>query len=1009
VTLNLTFLGKMTVEINGETVTGFATSKAQAILAYLIVTGRPHSRDALATMFWGEMSDVDAKTNLRQAIANLKKLFDHYLLIERESVAFDTRSDFYLDTLTFERLETDIVDTNARISNLQSLVALYKGEFLEGLYVKDAPEFEEWVVVQRERFKTATLDALRELARFLARRSEADRKEAINLLRRSLALDSWREETHRQLMLLLARDDQQSAALAQYNKCREILIRELGVEPSAETTSLYERIKSQRGGSRHHLPSMTTPFVGRSEMLSQLAEQLLDSKHRLITIVGPGGAGKTRLALEAAMLVKDEFLNGAHFISMLTVNTIELLPHAIASTLGISWSGSHPKSELFAYLSDKESLLVLDNFDHLVESSRLVSELLSDAPKTRVLVTSRERLNLIDETTHLLGGLSYPMNHTDEQTSFESVQMFIQFAKRADDSFQITPQNKSNIARICRLLQGLPLGIALAAPWTRIMTAEKIEDELTRGIALLQTTMRDVEPRHRNIRAVFDQSWRGLSDDEKRKLAILSVFKNGFTDVAARSVAGASIFDMTQLVDKSWIQRWNDTRFGFHELARQYVSEQLINRDEACRHHAEFFADWLHTIAPLRQTKRQKELKRQLTDDIDNILLMWQSAIRLRDTSLFDRALPCFFWLFELIGHQQEAIKLFDDAIGALIPHAEHDDTRGRLLLRKGVMARRIGMFEMAEQCLIEAEMLLQKASDAQNLAFATCQLAVFPVMRGDYSNALNHITESLRLYRSINDLKGVSDALIFWGITEERLGNFERGIAIYQEAADILAELDDELDLAVVLGNLGDAFHFRNLYEQAINYYQNAVEILRRYDNVRDLAVILNNLAESLCELARFDEAYLAVQESVELFRSIGSHDGLMQALNGMSKVCFGRKDFTRAISNYKDALTIATQMKADSEVLTIMVFGAQLLHNIGFEKESTKTMKSILKHPATPAFVNKQIYENLTVIDSNFDSWEAAQTESWTLPEIVKEMNNIFATFLSQSQPSKAIYMGG
>jgi tetratricopeptide (TPR) repeat protein len=324
-------------------------------------------------------------------------------------------------------------------------------------------------------------------------------------------------------------------------------------------------------------------------------------------------------------------------------------------------------------------------------------------------------------------------------------------------------------------------------------------------------------------------------------------------------------------------------------------------------------------------------------------------------------------------------------------------------------MARRIGMFEMAEQCLIEAEMLLQKTSDAQNLAFATCQLAVFPVMRGDYSNALNYITESLRLYRSINDLKGVSDALIFLGITEERLGNFERGIAIYQEAADILAELDDELDLAVVLGNLGDAFHFRNLYEQAINYYQNAVEILRRYDDVRDLAVFLNNLAESLCELTRFDEAYLAVQESVELFRSIGSRDGLMQALNSMSKVCFGRKDFIRAISNYKDALTIATQMKAESEVLIIMVFGAQLLHSIGFEKESTKSMKFILKHPATPAFVKKQIYENLTVIDSNFDSWQEDQTELWTLPEIVKEMNNNFATFLSQSQPSKAIYTGG
>ncbi|HUM71931.1 MAG TPA: BTAD domain-containing putative transcriptional regulator, partial [Chloroflexota bacterium] len=239
--LDIKLLGGLQIGLQGQPVTGFVSSKAPALLAYLVVTGRPHQRDTLAALFWGEMSDADAKNNLRQTLSNLRKLLEPYLLITREAVQFDTAVPHTLDVSQFEtHLQNGRAQTNHRYHHLAQAAALYQGDFLAGFYVRDAPDFEEWALAQRVRYRELALHVLHSLAEHHLQRGEYGR--AIDAATRLLALEPWREEAHRQLMLAQLRSGQRSAALAQYETCRRLLAAELGVEPSAETITLYERI-----------------------------------------------------------------------------------------------------------------------------------------------------------------------------------------------------------------------------------------------------------------------------------------------------------------------------------------------------------------------------------------------------------------------------------------------------------------------------------------------------------------------------------------------------------------------------------------------------------------------------------------------------------------------------------------------------------------------------------------------------------------------------------------------
>ncbi|MCZ7570278.1 MAG: NB-ARC domain-containing protein [Ardenticatenaceae bacterium] len=398
---HLRLFGAVQVEREGKPVRGFKSRKALAVLSYLALQARPVSRSHLADLFWGEKTEARGRANLSWVLHRLATLLPGCLQVDRHSVQFRPGPRFWLDTVAF----VDLV-AQGEPAALAAAAELYRGEFLAGLELEGCPEFETWLVVQRESWHQRATRVLQELIAYHTGRGEY--RAGLRWAMRLLALDPWREEAHRQVMWLLARTGQRGAALAQYESCRRVLAEEFGAEPSQETQALYERILVAPV-RRHNLPLQPTSFVGREAELEALARRLADPGCRLVTIVGPGGIGKTRLAIQAAAQHFDAFLHGVTFVPLTPVSSPEHVIPAVAAALGCSFYGrEEPKVQLLKYLGAKELLLVLDNFEHLREGTDLIVDLLEGAPEVKLLVTSRERLNLRAEWLFAIEGLAYP-------------------------------------------------------------------------------------------------------------------------------------------------------------------------------------------------------------------------------------------------------------------------------------------------------------------------------------------------------------------------------------------------------------------------------------------------------------------------------------------------------------------------------------------------------------------------------------------------------------------------
>ncbi len=438
-------------------------------------------------------------------------------------------------------------------------LSLYRGEFLHGVYPADSLPFSEWALLRREHLHNLALQGLQRLALHHQRGGELDL--ALGYARRQLELEPWREEAHAQVMTILALRGDHSAALHAYERCRQVLMEELGVEPSEETRRLYERILATRKQRRHNLPQPATPFLGRKAELNQISDYLADPDCRLLTLLGPGGIGKSRLAIRAAQAQVYAFLQGVYLVQLAGVHSPAQIVHAIAGVLEFEFQPlGDPKAQLLNYLRDKELLLVLDNFEHLLNpvdlsSVTVLEELLETAPGLRLMVTSRQRLNLSREWVFVLHGLSYPAHIADQNLEHsEAVQLFMQSARRTTPGFQLGDDEKPFIARICQLLEGVPLAIELAAAWTRVMSPNQIVLEIERNLDFLASAYPDLPERQRSLRATFEHSYHLLSPEEQQVLCRLSIFPTSFDRAAARQIADAPLHILTSLVDRSLLE-----------------------------------------------------------------------------------------------------------------------------------------------------------------------------------------------------------------------------------------------------------------------------------------------------------------------------------------------------------------------------------------------------------------------------------------------------------------------
>jgi DNA-binding SARP family transcriptional activator/predicted ATPase len=712
--LRVRVLGATELTVDGRPVAGLASAKATALLVHLAVTGTAQSRSALAGLLWSDLPEETARANLRLALTKLRRALPEQLLVTRQSVALDPALPVWVDVVEVARL----VAARAEGEELWAGARLCRGELLAGFEVQGGELFDEWVLGRRA---AARADQLALLERAVEdARERRDTAAGVEVARRMLELEPLHEEAHRALMWFLATGGQRGAALAQFETCRYLLREELGQEPSAAAVALRDQI-AQAGGFADlgppppegvqavggvwtagspepgdRLPSRSgapapggwgsgapgarapgagaveaprplTSLIGREQDLARLHALLDDPACRLVTLVGPGGIGKTRLALEAGATRRGRYRDGVVTVSFVGTSparpeeAADLVVTNLAAALGVSLAVPRDPRELLAdHLAGQELLLILDNLEQLRDAASVLAELLALAPGVQVLGTSRRRLGLGAEWLVEVPGLPHPPAGAEaDATGYAAVQLFEERARLLRPGFRPS-SDLAGVARVCRLVAGAPLAIELAARWVRSASPTAIADRLAAGGELLETTAPDVEPRHRSIRSVIDWSWELLGDAERQAMARLSVLRGGFDLDAAAAVAGAGLPLLAGLVDHSLVEVDEDGRYGMHELLRQHAAQRLAADPAAELEVRRRHATWFSGLLP--DTDRPEEGV-DLDADVENLRAATDWLVTDADPAELDRHLERLWQLYRRKGWFREAQAVFGAAL----------------------------------------------------------------------------------------------------------------------------------------------------------------------------------------------------------------------------------------------------------------------------------------------------------------------------------------------------------
>lgn len=948
--LRILLLGPPRLEYDGASV-AIDRQKALALLAYLAVTAERHSRETLATLFWPDYEPASAYAYLRRTLWTLNQTpAARWLAADRETIALVRDADLWLDVAAYTTaLACSVAHPHASaalcpdcLAALRDAVELYRGDFLAGFTVGDSAAFDEWQFFQAEQFRRQQANTLERLTHWYD--DQQDFTAAIGYARRWLALDQTHEAAHCALMVLYARNGQRAAALRQYDECLRAL-KAAGVQPAAQTVALYQRLRageiSAAVGEQERrdyvppattppllpeapfpsptagassLPTAPTPFVGRQQELAAIHQRLADPGCRLLTLVGPGGMGKTRLALQAATEQNGTFPNGIFFVPLAAVSTPELLVPALAETLGFPFfarQAEPPRAQLLNYLREKRLLLVLDNFEHLQAGADLVAEILATAPEVKVLVTSRERLNLHSEWIFEVGGMHYPTDTLTaaEAETYSAVRLFIQSAQRVAGHFSCTEEDWLAIARICRLVDGIPLGIELAASWVKLMSCREIADEIATNLDFLTTRWRDLPARHRSLRAVFEHSWRLLTAEEQQLFAKLALFRGGFTREAAQQVAAASLSTLAALVDKSLVRRTWTGRYELHEVLRQYAAEQLSTQPDLHRspqeRHARYYLHLVQALADSLRGRDQRVALDNLSCELDNIRQAWEWATQERACQLLDQAALGLYLFYTIRSRFGEGQALFMSAIDRLDETVdEQRQSLGRLLPLQSSLLQRLYCREAAQAAARRSLRLLEP--DGPPLVLATANLMVLQANLSP-EETIARLHQSLELYTAAGadwERAKVLETLGELAYYQQR--DYATAHRYLQESLELHRALGDQWGLSLTLFSLGDLAQGEGQIEVAWRYYAESLVLHRELADPWGVAICLDFMGYLSRQLERYDEARQLHQESLTISREIGDRLGIAGSLDNLGLLALDQGDAAIAHQLFTEGLAL-------------------------------------------------------------------------------------------------------
>jgi len=1025
--LRVQLLGPFEVILADGTPLDLGSRKAQALFAYIIMMNKPVPRDTLAAFFWSEMTEQAAKNNLRTTLALLKRSLVSFLDITSATVTFHHSHPYSLDAEAFQHLAPSAIATQ-NLAKLQKAVDLYKGDFLEGFHIRNAEPFTEWLLLQREQLHlllTRTLEAIVTVS--LQQRSYTI---GVTAGQRLLTMVPWLETAHRRMMQLFALSGQRVQALDQYQRCAQLLEAELGVAPSRETTTLYEQIRSgqfdasattpeiastedtvstldttvapnrraspQKATAQslvakppipHNLNRSQSAFIGRQVELDFINQQLRRPDCRLVTVVGPGGIGKTSLALAAAdrLLQSHDiaFPDGIFFVPLSSIEvpptvasssglpnrgmpengtkakqnsshnspSQTLLMTAIATQINCEVSAGQPLVlQLQAHLRERRLLLILDNFEHLLPDAHIVVSLLTHAPHSKAVITSRARLNLRGETVLTVDKLSLPLpiaaDRSNRSTVCESTcmdshgpepwqqseafQMFVQRVQLLEPKFSLTPKTIRSIVRICLLLDGLPLGIELATSMLSMMSCAELAEELAESLGVLTTEREDFPREQRTLQAVFTRSWRLLSVEEQLLLAKLSIFPSTFCRAAAQTIASATLPLLMRLVSHSLL-RVDDAhgtyekRFAIHPVIREFVSAKLqqtvTEHRDLDQHYASFYLNRLVQCEEHIHSAKWQETKNILLIDIDNIraaLRVAMSNDMWKEITVAFTVFNNFFadqgWFEEAMHFCQHASERLAKTISDLeevegIVAWDFNVFLGRLLTMQGWYAVRTGQADAAEELFQHSLLVLRRTVEKaerdprtdvdwlcnvrETLGSCLTLFGTSQHWQGKTTTALELLQEAIPFCRKDGD-----KLFLFHGLAmvTQRFGNYSQAQLYGKRGLALAEQLGDQRFIAFMMTELGRTKQSVGEYATAQRLFEACYEL--RSATVDQVGTIFTTV--DLADIARlqgdFELAHVYLQQSLVHIDEVEFIAPNVQLLWALGNLALAENDYAAA-----------------------------------------------------------------------------------------------------------------
>ncbi|MEM7532126.1 MAG: tetratricopeptide repeat protein [Chloroflexota bacterium] len=1059
--LSFTLLGQVALYNDGRQLTQFRSQKEVALLIYLAQTGQTHSRESIADLLWDSRTTKQALSNLRTVLTRLRKQVDDELVVTRKSLALTPESLQQVDSVRLlEKLaRIGKVDTVEKADTLREVLDTYHGDFLADFHLPDTPRFDAWLIETREQICRQVIAAYDKLAQYTL--STGDMEAGIAITRRWLAVDGLDEKAHMLLIQLMIEEGHVRDAVAHYANCVERLRSELDIGPPPEMTALIETVRptpphikqtaikpptvaqpqtfqhplidttipnhtlfNQPATTTHHnLPASYNQFFGRVAAQQDIHERLDQPWCRLLTIVGQGGVGKTRLAITVARhcLEQDQgqqYRDGIWMVELADIDTddddlAEEIAVEIATALDLRLTGTERLTkQVCAYLRNKQMLLVLDNFEHVLEGAvPFILDILKSTQHVQLIITSREALRIQAEWTITLTGLGYvtdasEISAVDSQS--DAVDLFM--ARRAQQQREgISLDERTAIGRICRMVEGLPLAIELAAALTGDVTAEEIAAQMDDGLDGLTTSLRDVPERHRSLQIVFEMSWRTLTPGLQQRLARLSVFRGGFTVMAAEQIAAANAQDLAVLADKSLLSR-NGNRYSLHAVVSAFAAEKRTSADQTRHNHADFYLTMLakHTDALQKSTPQQAMA--EIEADIANVRMAWQTGLAERQANWLFAALTSFSIYYQLRGLAREGESIMHTTLDratiwgrdglALATRSTLEQARFQIRLGRyqpaiqtigmalysakqspdrwaegmghvlwGEALWRLGDYDLAAAKLIHAldvahsPTIANTAGSTLLIGWCHHHLGIIYDIQSRYDAAYDHLEQACIAWQAIDNAQALIGTLNSTGLVCYHQGDFPAAQQTMEQALTLCTQLDNRHVMSVVLNNLSIISTEQGNHLGAHHYLQSGLELATTSGNLTSQGEIYNNIGRNYLLMGKTELAAESLAQGLQVSESIGNRAYAVMAMMNLAETARAQNDITGAVAWYNQALNIAQQNNLRSRECEALIGLAELWY-----KSDEKAARQYIVEAVTlaRAIQNLQLLERAEAIES-------------------------------------------